>query len=60
MKLAKLVHWHLVEEDYRTNFADSGIGAPAKESRIAHGALIIMERLGVIDEETGVQLEKNS
>jgi len=47
VKLARIVPWYLVEEDYRANFADSGMGAPAKESRIALGALIIKERLGV-------------
>jgi len=57
--LAKIVPWHLVEEDYRANFADSGMGAPAKESRIALGALIIKERLGVTDEETVAQIREN-
>lgn len=50
VKLARIVPWHLVEEDYRANFADSGMGAPAKESSIALGALIIKECLGVTDE----------
>ena len=59
VKLASMVPWHLVEEDYRTNFADSGMGAPAKESRIALGALIIKERLGVTDEETVAQIREN-
>lgn len=59
VKLTKIVPWHLVEEDYRSNFADSGMGAPAKESRIALGALIIKERLGVTDEETVAQIREN-
>lgn len=59
VKLAKIVPWHLVEEDYRANFADTGMGAPAKESRIALGALIIKERLGVTDEETVAQIREN-
>lgn len=59
VKLAKIVPWHLVEQDYRANFADSGMGAPAKESRIALGALIIKERLGVTDEETVAQIREN-
>jgi len=59
VKLASIVPWHLVEEDYRANFADSGMGAPAKESRIALGALIIKERLGVTDEETVAQIREN-
>ena len=59
VRLAKIVPWHLVEEDYRANFAESGMGAPAKESRIALGALIIKERLGVTDEETVAQIREN-
>ena len=49
VKLAGIVPWHLAEEDYRANFAASGMGAPAKESRIALGALIIKERLDDTD-----------
>jgi hypothetical protein len=60
VKLAKIIPWHLVEEDYRANFASSGMGAPAKESRIALGALIIKERLGVTDEETVAQIRENA
>lgn len=59
VKLAQIIPWHLVEEDYRANFAQSGMGAPAKESRIAIGALIIKERLGVTDEETVAQIREN-
>jgi transposase, IS5 family len=59
VKLAKMVPWNLLEEEYRANFADSGMGAPAKESRIALGALIIKERLGITDEETVYQIREN-
>jgi transposase, IS5 family len=59
VKLAQAIPWHLIEEDYRSNFATSGMGAPAKESRIALGALIIKERLGVTDEETVDQIREN-
>jgi len=59
VKLARLIPWHLAGEDYRANFAESGMGAPAKESRIALGALIIKERLGVTDEETVAQIREN-
>ena len=59
VKLANIVPWKLVEEDYRANFTDNGMGAPAKESRIALGALIIKERLGVTDEETVAQIREN-
>lgn len=60
VKLAGIVPWHLVEEDRRANFADSGMGAPAKESRIAPGALIIKERLGTTDEETVARIRENA
>lgn len=59
VKLSRFVPWHIVEEEYRKNFASSGMGAPAKESRIALGALIIKERLGVTDEETVAQIREN-
>lgn len=59
VKLSRFVPWHLVEEEYRKNFAASGMGAPAKESRIALGALIIKERLGITDEETVAQIREN-
>lgn len=59
VKLARVIPWHLIEEDYRSNFASSGMGAPAKESRIALGALIIKERLGITDEETVDQIREN-
>jgi len=59
VKLAQIIPWHLIEEDYRSNFAASGMGAPAKESRIALGALIIKERLGITDEETVAQIREN-
>ncbi len=59
VKLAKMAPWNLLEKGYRANFADSGMGAPAKESRIALGALIIKERLGIIGEETVYQIREN-
>ena len=60
VKLAQMIPWHLMEEDYRANFAESGMGAPAKASRIALGALIIKERLGITDEETVAQIRENA
>lgn len=59
VKLAKLIPWDLIEEDYHSNFATSGMGAPAMSSRIALGALIIKERLGITDEETVAQIREN-
>jgi hypothetical protein len=37
----------------------TGIGAPAKSGRIAYGALLIKERLGITDEETVEQISEN-
>ena len=47
--LSKLVPWSAIEEKYKKLFAD--VGAPGKAIRIAVGALIIKERLGLTDEE---------
>jgi hypothetical protein len=59
IKLASFVPWELIEQDYQANFASSGMGAPALNSRIALGALIIKERLGVTDEETSQIIFEN-
>jgi IS5 family transposase len=59
VKLAKLIPWEEIEERYADNFADSGMGAPAKAARIALGALIIQEKLGLTDEETVYQIQEN-
>lgn len=54
VKLAGLVPWDEVEHCYRESFAGRGMGAPAKSGRLAYGALLIKERLGITDEETVV------
>lgn len=59
VKLAAMIPWGEVEECYRKSFAGTGMGAPAKSARIAFGALIIKERLGVTDEETVEQIAEN-
>jgi IS5 family transposase len=59
VRLAKLIPWEEIEEQYADNFADSGMGAPAKAARIALGALIIQEKLGLTDEETVAQIQEN-
>ena len=50
--LADMLPWDLVEEGYQKQLAGTGMGAPAKSGRIAFGALLIKERLGVTDEKT--------
>ena len=58
-KLSQLVPWDLVERCYAESFARTGMGAPAKSGRIAYGALLIKERLGITDEETVEQVMEN-
>jgi hypothetical protein len=59
VKLAKLIPWVEIEEQYAEHFTDTGMGAPAKAARIALGALIIQEKLGLTDEETVAQIQEN-
>jgi IS5 family transposase len=59
VKLAGLIPWEKIEECYRQSLEGTGMGAPAKSARIAFGALIIKERLGVTDEETVEQITEN-
>jgi hypothetical protein len=56
--MAKLIPWSEVEEEYAKKFTLS-IGAPAKSSRMALGALIIKEKLGISDRETVEQIREN-
>ena len=48
--LSEIIPWDKIEEKYSKNFNDKG--APAKNIRIALGALLIKERPGVTDRET--------
>ena len=52
VKLAKFIPWDQFEPAYRKSLTNPGLGPPAKSVRIALGALIIKERLGISDEET--------
>jgi Transposase domain (DUF772) len=56
--MAKLIPWAEVEEEYAKKFTPL-VGAPAKSSRMALGALIIKEKLGVSDRETVEQIREN-
>lgn len=56
--MAKLIPWSEVEEEYAKKFT-LAIGAPAKSSRMALGALIIKEKLGISDRETVEQIREN-
>ncbi len=56
--MAKLIPWSEFEEEYAQNFATE-MGAPAKSFRMALGALIIKEKLGISDRETVSQIREN-
>lgn len=56
--MAQLIPWTEFEEEYAQNFARE-MGAPAKSFRMALGALIIKEKLGISDRETVEQIREN-
>lgn len=58
VKLAALIPWDELEDRYASLFSQDQ-GAPAKPFRMALGALIIKERLGLTDEETVEQIREN-
>jgi len=58
VKMAQIIPWDEFESEYAANFpADKG--APAKSFRMALGALIIKEKLGISDRETVEQIREN-
>ena len=59
VRLSKLIPWEEIEKEYAKHFAESGMGAPAKAARVALGALIIQEKLGLTDEEVVEQIREN-
>ena len=58
VKMAQLIPWLEFESDYAENFPTE-MGAPAKSFRMALGALIIKEKLGISDIETVEQNREN-
>ncbi len=56
--MAELIPWSEFEEQYAENFSEK-MGAPAKPFRMALGALIIKETLGISDRETVEQIKEN-
>lgn len=56
--MSKLIPWSEFEDNYSENFAPI-MGPPAKSFRIALGALIIKEKLGLTDRETVQQIREN-
>ena len=58
VKMAELIPWDEFESEYAANFPTEK-GAPAKSFRMALGALIIKEKLGISDSETVEQSRVN-
>ena len=58
VKMAELIPWSEFESEYAENFPTE-MGAPAKSFRMALGALIIKEKLGISDIETVEQIREN-
>jgi IS5 family transposase len=58
VSLAQLIPWAEFEQEYAQNF-ETQVGAPAKSFRMALGALIIKEKLGISDRETVEQIREN-
>ena len=58
VKMGELIPWSEFESEYAENFPTEK-GAPAKSFRMALGALIIKEKLGISDRETVEQIRKN-
>src|SRR6478735_12587986 len=56
--MADLIPWAEFEEEYSSSFS-AEMGAPAKSWRMALGALIIKEKLGISDRETVEQIREN-
>jgi IS5 family transposase len=58
VKLANSIPWQEYESEYAKQFSED-MGAPAKPFRMALGALIIKEKLGISDAETVQQIREN-
>lgn len=59
VELARLIPWDRVEEEYSKQFEDPRAGQLAVSVRVALGALIIQQRLGLSDRETVRQIAEN-
>ena len=56
--MAQVIPWSEFESEYAENFPTE-MGAPAKYFRMALGALIIKEKLGISDREIVEQIREN-
>ena len=59
VRLAELIPWQELKKAYAPQFS-ANVGAPAKPVRLAFGSLYIMQRLGLTDEETVLQIQENA
>ncbi|WP_159888765.1 IS5 family transposase, partial [Paenibacillus puerhi] len=59
VQLAAIIPWDQVEEKYVQSFHSPVEGQRAYPVRVALGALIIKERLGLSDRETTLQIQEN-
>jgi IS5 family transposase len=59
VRLAKQIPWQEIEGLYSSSLSASGKGAPALSVRVAFGAMVIKEKLGLSDEETVEQIREN-
>jgi len=57
--LSKQIPWDEVETFYIVHFSKDDMGSPAKSSRLAFGALILKERMGMTDRELTEQVSEN-
>ena len=57
VRMAQIIPWDEFESEYAANFPTQK-GAPAKSFRMALGALIIKEKLGISDRETVEQIRE--
>lgn len=57
--LSKQIPWQEIERAYESRFKGRDTGNVAKPARVALGALIIKERLGLTDRETVLQIQEN-
>ena len=58
VKMTELIPWSEFEPEYAENFPTEK-GAPAKSFRMALGALIVKEKLGISDRKTVEQIREN-
>jgi len=58
VRLARLVPWDLAETIYHQNLCED-FGAPIVPARVALGALVIKERMGLTDRETVAAIREN-